>query len=98
MHAEVTEPPDRIQIGTGRGRRHLDVALAYQPESACYHHLVATALDQDEDGDSKRARYHYRKAVELDPTIGPDYQHLIDNAFGLHASAERAGTLVRGPR
>ncbi len=36
----------------------------------------------------------FEKAVELDPSIAPDYQHLIDNAFGLHASAARASSFV----
>ena len=36
----------------------------------------------------------FEKAREIDPSIAPDYQHLIDNAFGLHASADRARSFV----
>jgi hypothetical protein len=36
----------------------------------------------------------FTRAVEIDPTVAPDFQHLIDNAFGLHASADRARSFV----
>lgn len=50
-----------------KARRHLQAALARDPRCAKYHHLLATALDEDKDGDEDRALHHYRRAVELDP-------------------------------
>lgn len=51
-----------------RARRHLAAALLYRPDSARYHHLMATALDtRTDDGDSERAVEHYRQSLELDP-------------------------------
>ncbi|MBY0525988.1 MAG: tetratricopeptide repeat protein [Gemmataceae bacterium] len=50
-----------------KARRHLAAALAYQPESARYHHLMATALDTRTNADVERAAEHFRKSLELDP-------------------------------
>jgi Tfp pilus assembly protein PilF len=50
-----------------RARRHLTAALLHQPTNARYHYLLATALDNDGQGDDNRAAEHYRKSLELDP-------------------------------
>lgn len=50
-----------------QARRHLNVALASQPDNAAYHHLMAMAVEDDPDADPRRAVLHYRKAVELEP-------------------------------
>jgi tetratricopeptide (TPR) repeat protein len=48
-------------------RRHLAVALTLRPDSARYHYLLANALDNDLQGNSRRAANHYRRSLELDP-------------------------------
>jgi tetratricopeptide (TPR) repeat protein len=48
-------------------RRHLTVALLYRPDSARYHHLMATALGVKSDAVRARAAEHYRKSLEFDP-------------------------------
>ena len=50
-----------------QARRHLTAALAHQPDSPRYHHLMATALAGDEKADQHRALEHFRKSLELDP-------------------------------
>jgi tetratricopeptide (TPR) repeat protein len=50
-----------------RARRHLTAALRHQPDSAHYHYLMATALEEDDAGDLERAAKHYRQALKLDP-------------------------------
>lgn len=47
-----------------RARRHLAVALAYQPDNARYHYLMATALYDDDRGDEHRAWKHYRQSLQ----------------------------------
>jgi tetratricopeptide (TPR) repeat protein len=49
-----------------RARRHLTAALQYQPKSARYHFLMATALHSDDRGDLERAAEHFRQALELE--------------------------------
>ncbi len=59
-----------LQLGRSRyrrARRHLKIALLYQPDSARYHYLMGTALSADEKADPRRAAEHYRKALELEP-------------------------------
>jgi tetratricopeptide (TPR) repeat protein len=56
-----------------QARRHLHVAIVHRPDSAEYHHLMAVAIDDDEDGDRHRALYYFRKAAELAPDE-PAYQ------------------------
>lgn len=65
-----------------------------------YFHLGPQLLMNPMTADSA-----FERAREIDPTVGSDYQHLIDNSFGLHASADRArsfvtayDTLTRGSR
>jgi Tfp pilus assembly protein PilF len=48
-------------------RRHLNIVLAAQPDCPQAHYLMATALQQQETPDLRRAARHYRKAVGLDP-------------------------------
>jgi Tfp pilus assembly protein PilF len=48
-------------------RRHLTAALQYQPDSARYHFLMATALHADDRGDLERAADHFRQAVDREP-------------------------------
>ncbi len=48
-------------------RRHLTVALRYQPDNARYHYLLATALQSEDGGDTQRAAEHYCRALALDP-------------------------------
>ncbi len=50
-----------------------------------YFHLGPQLLMHPAMADSALER-----AVAIDPTVGPDYQHLIDNSFGLYADADRA--------
>jgi tetratricopeptide (TPR) repeat protein len=66
-----------------RARRHLAAALAHQPDNPHYHHLMATAIEADVQGDPQRALAHWRRAVELDPN---DARYL--GAFGLLAVRE----------
>ena len=66
-----------------RARRHLAAALAHQPDNPHYHHLMATAIDADMDGEPARALEHWRQALQLDPT---DPRYLSE--FGLVAVRE----------
>jgi tetratricopeptide (TPR) repeat protein len=50
-----------------RVRRHLAAALAYQPNSARYHYLMAASLAADARSDGQRALEHYRKSLEVEP-------------------------------
>jgi tetratricopeptide (TPR) repeat protein len=50
-----------------RARRHLTAALRYQPNSARYHFLMATALHSDDRGDLERAAEHFRQALAQEP-------------------------------
>jgi len=61
-----------------RARRHLTAALGYQPNSARYHFLMATALHSDDQGDLERAADHFHKALEAAPD---DVRSLTD--YGL---------------
>ncbi|HET6362089.1 MAG TPA: adenylate/guanylate cyclase domain-containing protein [Gemmatimonadota bacterium] len=54
-----------------------------------YFHLGPQLLMNPMTADSA-----FERARRIDPTLGSDYQHLIDNAFGLHASADRARAFV----
>jgi Tfp pilus assembly protein PilF len=65
-HARLAE----IRLAHGqyrRARRHVAAALAYDPASPRYHHLMATALEQDELAEPLRAAKFYRRALRLDP-------------------------------
>src|ERR1051326_1519224 len=50
-----------------QARRHLTAALPQRPDCADYHYQLATAHDQDDEGDPKIALEHYRKALDLSP-------------------------------
>lgn len=50
-----------------RARRHLAVALRYDPANARYHYLMASALRQQDEEHWDRAAEHYRRSLELDP-------------------------------
>ncbi|MCI0376524.1 MAG: tetratricopeptide repeat protein [Gemmataceae bacterium] len=63
-----------------KARRHLSIALTYQPDYAAYHYLLAVALEDDEQCNPRRALKHFHQAAELDPE-NADYQ--LD--FGLAA-------------
>ena len=43
-----------------QARRHINVALAYQPAKAEYHHMMAMAVEDDPEADPRRAMQHYR--------------------------------------
>jgi tetratricopeptide (TPR) repeat protein len=65
-HARLAE----IRLAHGqyrRARRHVAAALAHDPASPRYHHLMATALEQDDRADPLRAARFYRRALRLDP-------------------------------
>lgn len=47
-------------------RRHLTAALTLEPESARYHFLMATTLNDEDTGDLARALEHYRKSLAAD--------------------------------
>lgn len=51
-----------------QARRHLAAAIVQQPQSARYHHLMATALREDDRTDPHRAADHYRRSLERDPS------------------------------
>jgi tetratricopeptide (TPR) repeat protein len=51
----------------GRARRHLAIALRFQPDSARYHFLLAGALRAGDRGNLEKAAEHYRRSLELDP-------------------------------
>jgi tetratricopeptide (TPR) repeat protein len=48
-------------------RRHLTAALAHDRSNACYHHMMAVALEEDPSGDRDRALSHYRRCIQLEP-------------------------------
>lgn len=50
-----------------QARRHLHVALGYQPDNAQYHFMMAMALEDDPQADPRRALYYFRKAAKLEP-------------------------------
>ena len=50
-----------------KARRHLNIALLYQPECARYHRLLGKALAKGRDADLPRAIAAYEKALELEP-------------------------------
>jgi tetratricopeptide (TPR) repeat protein len=50
-----------------RARRHLGIVLLYQPDSAHYHFLMATALRKGRHRDFDRSAAHYEKSLQLDP-------------------------------
>jgi tetratricopeptide (TPR) repeat protein len=50
-----------------KARRHLAALLVQCPDSARYHYLMATALDNDERADPHRAAEYYTKSLKLDP-------------------------------
>lgn len=50
-----------------RARRHLATVLLYGPENACYHYLMAIALDSGNKAQPDRAARHYRKSLQIDP-------------------------------
>jgi tetratricopeptide (TPR) repeat protein len=66
-----------------RARRHLQAALAYQPDNPHYHHLMASAVEADVHCTPDRALEHWRRALELEPE---EPQYL--SAFGLLAVRE----------
>jgi Flp pilus assembly protein TadD len=49
-----------------RARRCLTAALRHRPDEARYHHLMAVALQADDNGDLERADRHFRRSLELD--------------------------------
>jgi tetratricopeptide (TPR) repeat protein len=51
----------------GRARRHLAIALRFQPDSARYHYLMAGALRAGDRGNLEKAAGYYRRSLELDP-------------------------------
>jgi tetratricopeptide (TPR) repeat protein len=57
-------------------RRHLTAAIAVRPLKAEYFYLMATAIEEDEWADRKRAEMYYARATELEPnepTYWADY-------------------------
>jgi len=63
-----------------RARRHLTAALRHQPAEGRYHYLMGTACLAEGRGDPERAAEHFRRALELEPTL---VKCLLD--FGLLA-------------
>jgi len=49
-----------------QARRHLGIAVLYQPDCARYHRLLGQALAKGRDADLARAIDAYQKALELD--------------------------------
>jgi adenylate cyclase len=54
-----------------------------------YFHLGPQLLMNPMTADSA-----FERARKIDPTVGSDYQHLIDNSFGLHSNAGRARAYI----
>jgi tetratricopeptide (TPR) repeat protein len=52
-----------------RARRHLTAALRHQPAEGRYHYLMGTACLAEGRGDLERASDHFRRALELEPTL-----------------------------
>jgi Tfp pilus assembly protein PilF len=50
-----------------KARRHLTAALAFHPDSARYHCLMAQAVEADPKSNPERALEHYRRSLALDP-------------------------------
>lgn len=52
-----------------KARRHLLAALAYNPNNAHYHYVMATALRvaKDDPEQEERAEKHYRRSLDLNP-------------------------------
>lgn len=50
-----------------RARRHLAAALAANPESPRFHHLMAEAIETDAKSDPKRALAYRRRSLKLEP-------------------------------
>src|SRR5690349_5704551 len=72
-----------IRFDQGRfrkARRHLAAALAYQPDNAHYHYMMALAAEADPDCPLDRAYKHFRRCVKLDAEH-PEYLC----AFGMTA-------------
>src|SRR5262245_17787950 len=64
-----------IRFDQGRfrkARRHLTAALAYQPDNAHYHYMMALAAEADPDCPLGRAYKHFRRSVQLD-SEHPEY-------------------------
>jgi tetratricopeptide (TPR) repeat protein len=74
-----------------RARRELTAALAYGPDNAHYHFLMAGAVEDDDACDLRRALWHYRQCTKLEP--GNAYYWC---AWGLLAS--RQGKTAAGLR
>jgi len=75
-------------------RRHLGVALAFDPNNAHYHFLLATATNVDKRLGPQQALKHYRRSLRLDPN---DPQSLTD--YGLSAlklGHDKAGLAALG--
>src|SRR5262245_54207892 len=50
-----------------QARRHLTAALAFRPDCARYHYLMALAVQGDEGDDLARAAFYLGRALELAP-------------------------------
>jgi len=50
-----------------RARRHLAIALTFQPDSAYFHRLLGDTLSAQGEANWERAAEHYRRALALDP-------------------------------
>ena len=73
---------DAIGILTQAARRHPDDVEAWFALGDTYYHLGEQAL-VDPLAESERA---FRRAMELDPSLGPTHIHLISNAFEMDDS------------
>jgi tetratricopeptide (TPR) repeat protein len=75
-------------------RRHLAAALAFAPQDAYYHYLMAAAYEDDRRGDRDLALEHYRRALELEPEE-PMY-HCDAGLFALrHGAVDEGLSYVR---
>ena len=50
-----------------KARRQLTAAVSAQPENAHVHYVMATAVEDDDECDPRRALGHYRRCLQLDP-------------------------------
>lgn len=65
-HARLGE----VQLRRGEyalARRYLRIALRHNPREARYHYLLGQIQETDETGDPRRAAWHYRQSLRLDP-------------------------------
>jgi tetratricopeptide (TPR) repeat protein len=91
VHVHLAE----IYVGQGearRARRHAAVAIALEPECSDHHYLMAIAVEEDAEGDPRRAAVHYRRCLALEPQHAAYYCDYAAHAlrYGQRAAGLKA--------